>query len=326
VQRQLLSLLRTLGPDVLLATHSTEILAEADPSEIVLVDKTKRAAKRLRDVEGVQSVLDSVGSLQNITLTRLAKNRRVLFVEGEGDYSLLRMFARQLDLTDLASGADITAIVSEGFASWEKISSLGWGIQKVLGQSIQVAVVYDRDYWCAEDVAERLVKLDEWVALAHVHERKEIENYLLVPTALERALNASVRDKEKRTGERIELRETIREMLDRVTSLLKTAVQAQYVGKRVDYLRHSRRDSSQIVAETSSLFESRWNNLDSRLTIIPGKEVLRSLRSEIQGAYGITLTDQKIVSNMPPDEIASDLVELVRALDRFRQRVLSTEA
>ena len=111
-----------------------------------------------------------------------------------------------------------------------------------------------------------------------------------------------------------------------MTSALKTAVQAQYVGKRVDYLRHSRRDSSQIVAETSSLFESRWNNLDSRLTIVPGKEVLRSLRSEIQGACGITLTDQKIVSNMSPSEIAPDLVELVRALDRFRQRVLSTEA
>ena len=41
VQRQLLSLLRTLGPDILLATHSTEILAEADPSEIALVDKAK---------------------------------------------------------------------------------------------------------------------------------------------------------------------------------------------------------------------------------------------------------------------------------------------
>jgi energy-coupling factor transporter ATP-binding protein EcfA2 len=115
VQRQLLSLLRTLGPDVLLATHSTEILAEADPSEIALIDKTKRSASRLRDVEGVQQVLDIVGSQQNITLTRLAKNRRVLFVEGEHDYTLLRLFARQLNLTELESGVDITGRGVRGF-------------------------------------------------------------------------------------------------------------------------------------------------------------------------------------------------------------------
>ena len=37
VQRQLLSILRQVGPDILLATHSTEIMSEADHSEILLV-------------------------------------------------------------------------------------------------------------------------------------------------------------------------------------------------------------------------------------------------------------------------------------------------
>src|SRR5262249_14943589 len=58
VQRQLLTLLRNLGPDVLVATHSTEIIADADPSEIVLVDKRKRSAERLKDVDGVQHAMD----------------------------------------------------------------------------------------------------------------------------------------------------------------------------------------------------------------------------------------------------------------------------
>jgi hypothetical protein len=50
------------------------------------------------------------------------------------------------------------------------------------------------------------------------------------------------------------------------------------------------------------------------------------MRGCIQGACGITLTDQKIVSNMLPNEIAPDLVELIQALDRFRQRAVSAEA
>lgn len=59
VQRQLLELLRTIGPDILLATHSSEVISDADPSEIALIDKTKRSAERLRDIEGVQHALST---------------------------------------------------------------------------------------------------------------------------------------------------------------------------------------------------------------------------------------------------------------------------
>jgi energy-coupling factor transporter ATP-binding protein EcfA2 len=93
VQRQLLGIVRDVGADVLLATHSSEIMSEADPSEIVFVDRRRRAGDRLKDVVGVQKALDAVGSAQNITLTALARSRRVLFVEGEDDFRLLRRFA-----------------------------------------------------------------------------------------------------------------------------------------------------------------------------------------------------------------------------------------
>ena len=69
VQRQLLGILRDTGPDIIFATHSTEIMAEADPSESLLIDKKHHAASRLRDVSGVQKALEAVGSIQNITRT-----------------------------------------------------------------------------------------------------------------------------------------------------------------------------------------------------------------------------------------------------------------
>jgi len=78
VQRQLVGILRQGGSDVVMASHSPEIIGEADPSEVVLIDKTRRSGQRLRDVDAVQAVLDLIGSSQNITLARLARNRRVL--------------------------------------------------------------------------------------------------------------------------------------------------------------------------------------------------------------------------------------------------------
>jgi len=110
VQRQLLGILREIEPDILIATHSTEIMSEADPSEILVIDKTRRHAQRLRDIAGVQAALERVGSVQNITLTRLARNRHILFVEDDYDFGVIRQFARRLGLTQLASGSEITAV------------------------------------------------------------------------------------------------------------------------------------------------------------------------------------------------------------------------
>src|SRR5260370_21680455 len=50
---------------------------------IVLIDKRRTSAERIKDVAGVQKAMDVLGSQQNISLAALARSRRVLFVEGD---------------------------------------------------------------------------------------------------------------------------------------------------------------------------------------------------------------------------------------------------
>lgn len=95
LQRQLLSILRTLGPDVLIATHSTEIISEADPYDLLLVSKKYKSARRIRNPSQVQWVFRALGSSLNPILTQLAKTRRVLFVEGT-DFTSYRVLRRAL--------------------------------------------------------------------------------------------------------------------------------------------------------------------------------------------------------------------------------------
>ena len=127
LQRKLVTLLRSLGPDVLIATHSTEIMGEVDPTDIVIVDKDKRKANRLRSIEDVQGAAEQIGSVHNVTLTQLSRTRRVLFVEGDDDFRRLRRFAAVLGLQELAAGLAITPVESKGFANWRKISASGLG-------------------------------------------------------------------------------------------------------------------------------------------------------------------------------------------------------
>lgn len=318
VQRQLLGILRYCGPDIILASHSTEIMGEADASEIVLINKKARQAERLKDIEGVQRALDAVGSIQNVTLTHLARTGRLLFVEGDSDFKIIRRFARQLGLIELSSGNEITAFESGGFSSWERIKSFAWGFKSTIKKSLNIGAIFDRDFWSDEQLMAIKSELDSHLEFSHIHGRKEMENYLLIPEILERALKKGLKDRQRRTGTEPTEGESIFQILDRITIPLKFKIQAQYVNRRVEFLKSSGRDGATIGAETMEMFEDKWRDIRTRMEIVPGKEILKNLRSEVQLIYSVNLTEFKIIEEFSPTDIPEDLRELIFRLDKFR--------
>jgi predicted ATP-dependent endonuclease of OLD family len=277
VQRQLIGIIRDIGADVLLASHSSEIIAEADPSEIVMIDKRRRKGERLKDVAGIQRALEAVGSAQNITLTALAKSRRILFVEGLDDFRLLRRFARRLGLQELSSGAGITPLESGGFGSWERITTLAAGIADALGAPLTIGAIYDRDYFCDEQITDVKQRLAISLKLARVHERKEIENYLLIPNALDRAVSRALNDQRERVVNNNFLLKSSN-LLEDITNQMKDDVFSQLMARRHDYLQHTRQDRSNLYKEVIGRFGQLRDDLGNRLKLVSGKETLRLFR------------------------------------------------
>ena len=144
LQRQLLGILRQLGPDILIATHSTELVSEAESEELVLINKSKKRAKRIRKSNDVNDVLSVLGSGLNLTLTQIAKTRRVLFVEGK-DFDIIKGFARKINESGVANKRDFAVIELDGFIP-EKIGIIREGIESALGSTIVCAAILDRDY------------------------------------------------------------------------------------------------------------------------------------------------------------------------------------
>lgn len=319
VQRQLLAILRDAGADLLMATHSTEIMSEADPSEIVLVDKSKKNSERLRDVEGVQKALTAVGSIQNITLTRLARNRRVLFSEGESDVRLLRRFARRLGYTGLASMSDLTPLDSGGFSSWARISAMTSAFEETLGVALHVAAIFDRDYWCDEQITEIKKELRSKLDFAYMHECKEVENYLLIPSALDRAIDEAIAERNERTGNHDSRSFSSQVVLNEIASELRIDIQSQFVSKRWAFFEgRVGLDHSTVTKEAMKIFDTAWNTLEGRLRILPGKQVIARFRSRVAEAHSVNLTDHRLVNALHLDEIGADLRELLNGLDSFR--------
>jgi energy-coupling factor transporter ATP-binding protein EcfA2 len=325
LQRQLIGILRNFKADVLVATHSTEIMGEAEPADLVLVDKKNRTADRIKNVERLQSALESVGSIHNITLSRIARSRRILFIEGDFDYKLIRMIARQLGFDALASGLEIVPALSGGFGSWQKVSSLGWGIERALGDQIAVSAVYDRDYFCEEEIEAVEKELDSSPSFAHVHRRKEIENYLLLPPCIDRAIQSAVKDRCKREQAPYSQPKSIVEELVTITEKYKEGTFSQRIGHEIDYKRRlgTKADSATLHARASAQLNASWKTLEKRLEIVSGKAVLADVRSLVGNQYGISLPDSRIISTISEEDIPDDFRKLLEKLEVFRSAAIT---
>ena len=316
-QRQLLSILKSSGPDVLMATHSSEIVAEADANDILVIDKTQRSAKRVRSSEGIQSTLGSLGSIHTVMMSTIAQTRRVLYIEGE-DFKILRRFARRLGLSELGAGVGIAPFPLGGFPSIQRIKAVSLGVSESIGESVVFGGIFDRDFRPDQEIYGLLEKLASELALPVILARKEIENYLLVPTVLDRTLARLLEDRARRNGEPASEGRPIAEFLQEITAPMESAVQAQYIAKAVDFLAPTGKDGSTINREAIEVFDRKWHDDQLRLHIVPGKRVLSELFSRVQEECKVNLTTAKIIDQMHESEIPLDLRQSLREIDSFR--------
>ncbi|MEP2828910.1 AAA family ATPase [Parvibaculum sp.] len=317
LQRQLLGLLRNLGPDVLLATHSTEIISEAEADDILLVNKVRRSAKRIQDPSQLTEVFSALGSNMNPILTQLAKTRRAVFVEGK-DFQILGKFARKLGEDGVGSRRDFAVVPVEGFNP-ERVRILKSGMETTLGAKILSAIVLDRDYRCEEECREIVTQCKKFCDYAVVHSCKEIENFLLVPTAIDRALSYRVGDKVRRTGVAAEFEPCTEGVLEEFSVLKKNYIQSQLIAERRRYGRESGTTlhESQLTESTLEAFERDWSNPSKKLNLIPGKDAIGFINRSAQASHGVSVTATAIVDAMKMEELPKNMRDLIGMLAEF---------
>lgn len=317
LQRQLVSLLRNLGPDILIATHSTEIIAEAETDDIVLIDKRRKNARRIRHPLQLQEVFSTLGSSLNPILTQLAKTRRVLFVEG-ADFQILGKLARKLGFQNVGNRSDFAVVVVEGFNP-ERIRNLKARMEATLGGSIFAAALLDRDYRSDVECREIIARCGAICRYVVVYERKEIENFLLVPAAIDRAAARRLADQTRRAGQMSSYSPQAAAWLEDFASQKKVYVAAQYSAERRRFLRSvsAAQSDATITEDALKEFESYWDTAEGRLKIIPGKEALSSLNENLQKKYGITITTTAIIDAMEATEIPDEMQQIVHEIATF---------
>lgn len=322
LQRQLLGILESLGPDVLIATHSTEIITEADPDDLLVISKKSQSARRIKDPSQLQGVFHVLGSNLNPVLTQLAKTKRVLFVEGK-DFQVLSRFARKLENNQVANRSDFAVVPLDGFNPG-KVKDLLQGIEITLGTKILAGAIFDRDYRSDAECKKIVADLKKHCTFAHIHERKELENFLLSPGPIGRAIETRRKEHEKRTGKPVKFEEDIPMLLLKITDPMRHRVQSKYLGRRLQFQKSQTPgvDESTITEQVMSQYDSEWNDFPTRLMLVPGKEILAALNAYLQENHGITISSSLIVDSFSKVEIPAELVEIVEQIDRLRKEAI----
>jgi hypothetical protein len=184
LQRRLLTLVRSRFAQLLIATHSIEIISDVNPHSILAVDQRLPESEFVASLPGLQQVMDNLGAVQNIQLTRLMSAESFFLVEG-ADVKLLRILQSTAGLSgdpiDLVPHAEIG-----GRGGWRAGVAERLPTKNGDGQRIRSFAILDGDYFPPEEHEERYAEARDWGVQLRIWSRKEIENFLLVPEAIAR--------------------------------------------------------------------------------------------------------------------------------------------
>ena len=218
----------------------------------------------------------------------------------------------------LANRADFAVVQTEGFNPRRAVD-LAAGIEKTVGSRVLKAAVLDRDYRSDAEVSDVKAELERNGFEVHIHGRKEIENYLLVPASLQSALESRLREKARRSYAPIKPTPDVQSLLTECMESFRHDVFAQSLARFQDFRKRTAAhlDQATVNVELSKEFERRWKEAGGPETLVPGKEVLAKFNAKVQELVGVTLTDAQIASQFNKIPLAADLAGLLAMLDAF---------
>lgn len=195
LQGQLLEKLEEIadstGKQILVATHSSEILRNAEPARILEIC-TNRAPRILSTEEQKVGLLAGLGSEYSPRIEKARKHRRILFIEGHLDVMVLKKVAELLDLD-----WPTTWVEWKSAAGHKERKQLFRALSEEIPDLVAISL-RDRDDESLNTVGENLEDTGHSSPpegfICRKWRRRHIESYLLWPPAMAAASGRSEED------------------------------------------------------------------------------------------------------------------------------------
>lgn len=310
LQRRLLILVRSRFRQLLIATHSVEIVSDVDASAVLGIDRRRTSSTFATSLPKLQGVLDDLGAVQNVQVARLLRARSFYLVEGE-DVGLLRILQRTVapdaNPIDLIPHAELG-----GRGGWGSGVPGRLPTKNASGEKIRSYCLLDRDYYPDDEVAEREREARDWNIQLRVWSKKEIENFLLIPGAISRFI-------ESQTGSHVS-GPTPAQVAEKIDEIVETLKEEPVYHSLVQTLEHRDRKGgvTRAMKQARAWLDEQWLDQSRRWSVVPGKTVLARLATWSQSDFGVGFGAEAIARQLIRDEIAPEVADAIQAIPAGR--------
>jgi hypothetical protein len=301
LQRRLMQAAQTVPAQLIVATHSTEVVTEIGAASMIWMDRTRRKAVRAPDDDVLDRISGALGSQFNLRLARVLRAKLALFVEGD-DMRFLKHVARLIGASAFANETRLAVVPLEGGGNWRRLEWFAWMNDNFLGGAVHGVVLLDRDYH-SDSYAESLISDLKATGIAcHVWKHKELESYFLVPSTIARVSGAKL--------------EEIEMFVTAISASMYEDVLFEYMTAfRQDYPDKRGWSDSKIGKELSWL-RGLWQSPTDRLWRCPAKTVWSQLNGRLQDANYRAVSIERVVRSLRAAEVPDEMASFIRGINR----------
>lgn len=304
LQRKLIRLLKDKGHQVIIATHSVEIMAEVEPGEIIVINKERKTSNFANSLKSVQQVIDHFGGIHNIEMARLWNSRKIIIVEGK-DIGILKILQDKLYPSSNEPLDIVPSIAIGGWGGWNY--AIGSKILiKSTTDTISMHCLLDSDYFTEIDIRKRKEEASEHNINLHIWSRKEIENYFLNDNLIFRYISEkSNYEKVDKLAVKNKLSEVLEELKDQTFDAIAQHYFNQNKGKGFS---NANKHARKIIDEA-------WLSETGKLSICSGKEVISKMSGWSNETYGVSFSSKSLARIITINEIPNEMKQVIYSLE-----------
>ncbi len=313
LQHRLLKIVSQRVGQFFIATHSTEIINHVDPDDVLILRPGARSAKRIKNEDDFSSVYDAIGSSENAQFARLARTKKVLYVEGK-DARLLGKIGKLAGGSEFLSESSVTLMKTEGFGNWTKVSTSAWVFKQFFEFEVKVASLFDRDYRTDAQVQDFINELKGSDVLCFVLPFKEIENLLLVPEAVKKVVRRNARGHLAPDFEML-----VDAIFEAAFESLKEQTSSNIVINSVEQEMKRKPNSNMRSVYSLALeaFRRDWERPEFRRAKVGGKAAFSKIAKAVQDEFSINLTETRVIEEMTVADIPVEVREMFQSFEKF---------
>ncbi len=189
-----------------------------------------------------------------------------------------------------------------GFDKWSHSSAFATLSTGLLGNTVKVYVILDRDNRTDGQAFDVTNALSDVGVHCHVWKRKELESYFLVPSVISRLSGAEIT--------------VTRSLLGEAVNEQKLDAQAQFLYRRQTDLVGKGAHAMDVTRAAIPEFDAWWNDKDIRPGMVPPKKVFSSMNEKLADGGYKNVSVRAISNNMRAEEVVPEMRDLLLEIER----------